>query len=127
MSIIKFVIRNTLPNLIFTRRYHSLQIKCKCTVCFNPFSREKRAQIIPYMYNVTSNAWKACVYYIFVKCLVVNFNRMISRMIWNCHFLKLYCKSNTLYLYRNGRLHKSLLKQLLYCILMQQKIRTKLD
>jgi len=52
---------------------------------------------------------------------------MISRMIWNCHFLKLNCKSNTLYLYRYGRLHKSLLKQLLYCMLMKQKIRTKLD
>ena len=52
---------------------------------------------------------------------------MISRMIWNCHFLKLNYKSNTLYLYRNGRLHKSLLKQLLCCMLMKQKIRTKLD
>ena len=62
MRIIKFVIRNTLPYLIFTRRYHILQTNCKCTVCFNLFSREKRAQIIPYMNNVTSNAWKACVH-----------------------------------------------------------------
>ena len=52
---------------------------------------------------------------------------MISGMIWNCHVLKLNCKSNTLYLYCYGRLHKSLLKQLLYCMLMKQKIRTKLD